>query len=252
MDKANKKILEMGLSLVGVSVFSFSDWLLGVLCSITKIEKTENNEMLLMCVGICLIFLAVYMHHMSEKRQKVLAIVGLDTVNTTRKFKNSNIINIIENVKGMNKKNSTSIVNEYKKDIDKCLENYSNYNISYFGIAPLPFIALAGNAYRKEKIYAHFEYFQKNDRIKALNFIPAMILAKLKLETKEVENSNIAVVTMETTCNINKIDLNQFKNCNLYRFYIDTPKTNAIISEKQLEEYSEEIANKIYQISKGD
>ena len=74
---------------------------------------------------------------------------------------------------------------------------------------------------------------------------------KLKCEEKN-NNSNIAVITIETTTRINNEDLKQFNNANFFRFYLENARTNAIVYEKQLEDYSETIADTIYKISKTD
>jgi len=250
MEKEIKKIFELGIGLVGTGMISLSDLILKALYKYLDIPYEEINSSIAFWCGIGLIVLAIVMHILDIKKEKVLAVIGLDTIKSTKKFKNSNIINIIDSVKKLKKTNSKNIITDYIGDVDKCLKNYSDYNVSYFGIAPLPFIALAGNAYRKEKIYSHYEYFQKNDKIKTLNYIPALVLPKLLLNTSLCKDSKIAVVTIETTCQMNEKDLEQFKNCSLYRFQLRKPKTNAIISERQLEAYSEKIADEIYKISK--
>lgn len=250
MEKEIKKILELGIGLVGTGMISLSDLILKALYKYFNIPYEEVNSNIAFWCGIGLIALAIVMHIFDIKKEKVLAVIGLDTIKATKKFKNSNIINIIENIKKLKNSNSRKIISDYISDVDKCINNYSDYNVSYFGVAPLPFIALAGNSYRKEKIYSHYEYFQKNDKIKTLNYIPALVLPKLLLNTSLCKGSKIAVVTIETTCQMNEKDLEQFKNCSLYRFQLRKPKTNAIISERQLEAYSEKIADEIYKISK--
>lgn len=42
----------------------------------------------------------------------------------------------------------------------------------------------------------------------------------------------------------------QLKNANIYQFYLENARTNAITSEKQIENYSEKIVDEIYKISK--
>ena len=250
MEKQIKELLELGIALVGAGMVSLPDLVLKELYKFLVIPYEEINTSMAFWVGIALIIVAIVMYILDIKKEKVLAVIGLDTIKSTKKFKNSNIINIIDSVKKLKKTNSKNIITDYIGDVDKCLKNYSDYNVSYFGIAPLPFIALAGNAYRKEKIYSHYEYFQKNDKIKSLNYIPSFVLPKLLLSTSLCKDSKVAVVTIETTCQMNKKDLEQFKNCSLYRFQLENPKTNAIISERQLEVYSEKIADEIYKISK--
>ena len=250
MSKEMKELLKLGIALVGTGMVSFPNLILKWCYKFFDIPYEEMNINVTFWIGVSIIIGVIVVHVLDVKREKVLAIIGLDTIKSTKKFKNSNIINIIDSVKKIKKSNSTKIIADYIGDVDKCLNNYNDYNISYFGIAPLPFIALAGSAYRKEKIYSHFEYFQKNDKIKALNFIPQFMLPKLLLNTSLIKDSKVAVVTIETTCQMTETDLEQFKNCNIYRFKLKNAKTNAIISEKQLEAYSEKIADEIYKISK--
>ena len=250
MSKEMKELLKLGIALVGTGMVSFPDLILKWCYKFFNIPYEEMDINVSFWIGVAIIIGVIVVHVLDVKREKVLAIIGLDTIKSTKKFKNSNIINIIDSVKKIKKSNSTKIIADYIGDVDKCLNNYNDYNISYFGIAPLPFIALAGSAYRKEKIYSHFEYFQKNDKIKALNFIPQFMLPKLLLNISLIKDSKVAVVTIETTCQMDEKDLEQFKNCNIYRFKLKNAKTNAIISEKQLEAYSEKIADEIYKISK--
>ena len=156
MSKEIKDLLKLGIALVGTGMTSIPDLILKVGYEFFGIQYEEMNINVTFWVGVIIIIVAIVMSILDVKKEKVLAIVGLDTIKSTKKFKNSNIINIIDSVKKIQKTNSNEIITGYIGDIDKCLNNYSDYNVSYFGIAPLPFIALAGNVYRKEKIYSHY------------------------------------------------------------------------------------------------
>ncbi len=190
------------------------------------------------------------MNYLDNKKEKTIAIIGLDTIKSTELLKDTNIINVINDIKILNTRNSKKIIKEYLNELEKSITNYSSYNISYFGIAPLPFVALAGKYYRKIKMYSHYEYYQRNDKIVSLNFKPTFLFPRLQMSTNLTKKSNVAIITIETTCRINQSDLEQFKNCDNYNFYLEEAKTNSIVSEKQLEAYSEQIANEIYKISK--
>ena len=191
------------------------------------------------------------MYYKESKENHTLSIIGLDNMNYITKIKNPLTINIIDDCKNIKKSNSKSIISSYVKNIKEKISNYISYKISYFGVAPLPFIAIAGKYYRKVNIVIHYEYHQKDDKILPLKTKKLFLNEKLKCEQKN-NNSKIAVITIETTTRINDEDLKQFRNANIFRFYLEDARTNAIVYEKQLEEYSEIIADTIYKISKTD
>lgn len=250
MSRESKKILELGIGFAGAGIISFQDLILKSLYKLLKIEYEEINVNFLFIAGLLLIGIAIIMNYLDNKKEKTIAIIGLDTIKSTELLKDTNIINVINDIKILNTRNSKKIIKEYLNELEKSITNYSSYNISYFGIAPLPFVALAGKYYRKIKMYSHYEYYQRNDKIVSLNFKPTFLLPRLEMSTNLTKKSNVAIITIETTCRINQSDLEQFKNCDNYSFYLEEAKTNSIVSEKQLEAYSEQIANEIYKISK--
>lgn len=249
MKKIIYNLFALGIGLMGLSITSINDLLIKYLYKCLNISYEELNVNIAFFSGLLIILIAVFLFIFISAKERTLSIIGLDSIKCVDKIKNANVINIIKNIKNLNKKNSKAIIEDYINDIEKHINNYFSYGVSYFGVAPLPFIALAGVNYRKIGIISHYEYYQKNDKIKSLNYIPGFLCQRLKKQ-EEINNNDTAIVTIETTARINENDLKQFNSIDIYKFYLKNPKTNAIFSEYQLEGYSEKIADEIYKISK--
>jgi len=249
MTKKAAALFTTGIGFLSLSIPSFNDLLMQILYKLFDVTyPSQINTYVGIITGFILVITAFLITYNENKNKKTLAIIGLDTIQVSKKLKNPVIINIIDNINKLSKKNNKSIISYYIDSIENTINNYSNFDISYFGIAPIPFIALAGINYRKIPIANHYEFFQKDDNIKPLSQINPFY-PKLFCEKKIEENSKCTIVTIETTCRISNNDLLQFKNANSYRFYLKKAKTNAIFSEKQLENYSEKITNELYKIS---
>ena len=247
----SKKFLDKGFVFLGVGIASFGNILTEIILNYFNIDIPQYNIYICLIVGILLIIIGLIMYYKESKENHILSIIGLDNMNYITKIKNPLTINIIDDCKNIKKSNSKSIISSYVKNIKEKISNYISYKISYFGVAPLPFIAIAGKYYRKVNIVNHYEYHQKDDKILPLKTKKIFLNEKLKCEQKN-NNSKVAVITIETTTRINDEDLKQFRNANIIRFYLEDARTNAIAYEKQLEEYSETIADTIYKISKID
>ena len=245
----SKKFLDKGFVFLGVGIVSFGNILTEIILNYFNIDIPQYNIYICLIVGILLIIIGLIMYYKESKENHTLSIIGLDNMNYITKIKNPLTINIIDDCKNIKKNNSKSIISSYVKNIKEKISNYISYKISYFGVAPLPFVAIAGKYYRKVNIIKHYEYHQKDDKILSLKTKKLFFNEKLKCEEKN-NNSNIAVITIETTTRINDEDLKQFRNANVFKFYLEDTRTNAIAYEKQLEEYSETIADTIYKISK--
>ncbi len=245
----SKKFLDKGFVFLGVGIASFGNILTEIILNYFNIDIPQYNIYICLIVGILLIIIGLIMYYKESKENHTLSIIGLDNLNYITKIKNPLTINIIDDCKNIKKSNSKSIISSYVKNIQEKISNYILYKISYFGVAPLPFIAIAGKYYRKVNIVNHYEYHQKHDKILPLKTKKLFLNEKLKCEQKN-NNSKVAVITIETTTRINDEDLKQFRNTNIFRFCLEDARTNAIAYEKQLEEYSEIIADTIYKISK--
>ena len=247
----SKKFIETGFAFLMAGIISPQDVILLIICKLFNINIDEYNIHICLIIGILLIITGLIIYYKESKENHTLSIIGLDNINYIKKIKNTLTVNIIDDCKNIKKSNSKLIISSYVKNIKEIINNYTSYKISYFGIAPLPFIAIAGKYYRKVDIINHYEYQQKNDKIMSLKTKKLFFNENLKCEQKE-NNSDITVITIETTTRINNQDLKQFQNVNIIRFYLENARTNAIVYKKQLEEYSETIADTIYKISKED
>lgn len=245
----SEKFLENGFTFLMCGVLTLPSLVLLIICKLFGIEINEYNIYISLIIGVVLIVIALFFHFKEQRETRTLTIIGLDNNSYGKKIKNSLIINIIDDCKILSKNKARTIIPNYIKNIKDTINNYISYKISHFGVASLPFIALAGKYYRKVQINHHYEYQQSDDKIVPLKTKKNATFEQLKCEMKNIESS-VALVTIETTSKISNSDLKQFNNVSIFKFYLENPKTNAIIFENQLEKYSEMIADAIYKISK--
>lgn len=162
------KFIKFGFLFLTAGIISLEDLLILVVCKLFNINVQEYDIHLCLIIGSLLIIVGVILYYFEEKKSRVLTIIGLDNISFTKKITNPITINIINDCKKIKKSNSNRIISNYIKEINGKITNYFAYSFSYFGIAPLPFIAIAGKYYRKIKMNHHYEYYQKNDSISAL------------------------------------------------------------------------------------
>lgn len=161
----SKKFLDKGFVFLGVGIASFGNILTEIILNYFNIDIPQYNIYICLIVGILLIIIGLIMYYKESKENHILSIIGLDNMNYITKIKNPLTINIIDDCKNIKKSNSKSMISSYVKNIKEKISNYISYKISYFGVAPLPFIAIAGKYYRKVNIVNHYEYHQKDDKI---------------------------------------------------------------------------------------
>lgn len=245
----SQKFIKSGFIFLMVGIISLEDVIISIICKLFDIGIEEYDINVCLIIGSVLIMIGLILYIKENKQSHTLTIIGLDNISYINKIKNPLTINIIDDCKSLNKSNSKTVISSYVKNVKDKIDDYRSYQISYFGIAPLPFIAIAGKYCRKVRINHHYEYHQGNDKILPLKFKSFLFGEQLKYMEKRNDNA-VGVITIETTSRINDNDLCQFKNANIFRFYLEKARTNAITYEKQLERYSEIIADSIYKISK--
>ena len=249
MKKTIKNLFTAGIALVTISVPSIEDFIYNIVYKFFKLELPNVNGNLCMIIGLCTIGIAAFMYINTNNKSKTISIIGLDSKYQADNLPDTHMLDIRENIKKLNNNNSTNIIKDFICDIDKFIDNYLNKEKSYYGVAPIPFIALAGTRFKKEIIANHYEYNSSNDRINKLNFKLSLLLPKMKINriNKKTKDS---VICISTTSKITKSDLTQFSNYNIHHFYLENCKDNIIISEEQLKKYSDLIVKEIYEISK--
>ncbi len=250
MKKIIISLYSVGAALLAIGNPSIKDLLLNIAYKLLDVKLPEVNGNLSLIAGIIVILIATYLFNKVYGLNITLALIGLDEKSQTKKLKYVHMINIIELVKKLNKSNSKKIISNINEKIDDFKLNYSDGEKSYYGVAPIPLIAIAGLKFRKEKIKNYYEYNSSNDEVETLSSKAAIFIQKLYYD--EIDNSSEnSIVCISTTSKITNDDIKQFENMNIYSFYINKCKDNSIVSKKQLEKYSNNIVKKIYDISKS-
>ncbi|WP_052013252.1 SAVED domain-containing protein [Halalkalibacter akibai] len=138
-------------------------------------------------------------------------------------------------------------------------EESRHFQRGYTGIAPIPFIALAGTQLKREKFDKYYEfdkiesqsyYSLKTDKVNRILGKPADFpeltlktdISKLDIKKKE------AVIAISVTQNILDADLKQFAQAEIVNLSLDGPCDNAIRFERQLISYRNQIVDTIYAI----
>lgn len=250
MEKTIKGLYAVGISLVTVSILSLEDFIYNMLYKAFKIEVPKVDGNLSMIIGFLILILATFLHIKTSRKSRIISIVGLDSKYQADDLPDSHLIDIRDNIKILSNKNSNTIIKDYISDINKFMNNNLNKEKSYYGVAPISFIAIAGTKFRKERIVNHYEYHCSNDKVSKLNIKPSILLPKLKVN-RVTNNFEDSVICISTTSRISDRDLKQFSKYNISYFYLEDCKDNSIVSESQLRKYSDLIVKEIYEISKS-
>lgn len=238
-----------GISLITITVPSVEDFLCNLLYKKIGIDIPYVNVYFCMIIGVFALLLATFLLLKTNKNGKTISIIGLDSKFQTDDLPDVYMIDLRDNVKKLNNSSSSRIIKEFISDVDKFINNNINKNKSYYGVAPIPFVAVVGTKFRKEKILNHYEYDSSNNKVNKLNLKPSILHPKMKIDRISNDNEN-TVICISTTSKINDGDLKQFLKYNISHFYLKKCKDNIIKSEEQLKKYSDLIVNEIYDVSR--
>jgi hypothetical protein len=157
----------------------------------------------------------------------------------------------------MNKTLASTIGGLIEEKVKSFKEESKHFQRGYTGIAPIPFIALAGTHLKREKIDNYYEF----DKVESQSYYSLKQEKAWRLFSKSQDypelklcsdisrldvNKKEAVIAISVTQNIMDADLAQFYPAEIVRLSIDNPCDNAIQFEAQLIEYRKQIVDKIY------
>lgn len=159
----------------------------------------------------------------------------------------------------MNKKLVETIGGFIEEKVKSFKEESKHFQRGYTGIAPIPFIALAGTHLKREKIDNFFEFDKINtqsyyslNQEKAKRFWgKSADYPELKLITNISmldDQKKEAVIAISVTQNILDADLQQFDQAEIVKLSLDNPCDNAIQFQAQLMDYRKQIVDTIYAI----
>lgn len=220
-------------------------------------EQKVNNWSI--GVGFVLVAIGIWCLFYIRDRIYVLNIFGLfiqPEVSEEQNIKNLKlvdfkvkeiIIDFVDIFKSQNKltkKTNDIIVNKIKKDCEKFKNRSNGFANCYTGTAPIPYTILAGTYLADSHIERYFENDKRINKLVELNKkkrgYPEL---KQELPDNRTADSREIVVAVSITQTIQDSDIEQFKNMDVVRLYLDIPKDGAIESLNQLNDYKDKMIN---------
>jgi hypothetical protein len=227
---------------------------------ITK-EMSEAN-ILQLVVGVVLLAVGIYFWQYVKNKIYILNINAYqdkrieghnrDLGLSTFEFKEREIDFIRIFTKDMKPTLAKQIVHLIEDKTKSFKDESKEFKRGYTGIAPIPFVALAGTYLKKEKIDHYFEYDKKiTEKFYKLtsgtNYPPLRLsedLSNLNTSAGEV------VLAVEVTTEILDAHLTQFNELDVVRLSVDTPGDNTIQFKEQLVDYSNKVVETIEELGK--
>ncbi|MGV2965263.1 SAVED domain-containing protein [Paenibacillus sp. AGC30] len=253
-------LITAGLGIINGSFGTFSDKFFAALIQ----QQSETNYVQL-AVG-CAIFLGgLYSSRYVRNKLYILNINGYrdyriedhqnDLGLSPFEFKENTIDFIRLFKRGPTQQNFDDIYEEIKQKIDAFKRESVDVKRAYTGIAPIPFILLAGRHFGGDGINEHFELRKGNNntyyRLKSnkkwkffATKYPALHLTMPNLNQTVTE----IVLTVGLTSKITASQAEQF-SCPIVDLSLDNPMDNAILFKEQLSEYNNQIYKLLIQLS---
>ncbi len=148
--------------------------------------------------------------------------------------------------KGINKLTSKDIIDEIKEKVATFKAESKDKSRAYTGIAPIPFIFVAGKEFSREKFHRYFEYDKFNNIYYSLTPCNKRKkpYSRLRVSTNiaTISSSGIedVVLVVSITQQILDSDLSQFAYPKIH-VAVDNPSDNKIKYTNQLDEYTMKI-----------
>jgi len=99
MTKKAAALFTTGIGFLSLSIPSFNDLLMQILYKLFDVTyPSQINTYVGIITGFILVITAFLITYNENKNKKTLAIIGLDTIQVSKKLKNPVIINIIDNI----------------------------------------------------------------------------------------------------------------------------------------------------------
>jgi hypothetical protein len=156
--------------------------------------------------------------------------------------------------KEMNSQIAKDIVDIIKDKVTSFKEESREFHRGYTGIAPIPFVMLAGTYLTREKIDEYFEFnkveTQKYYKLKTggsspKHYSPLNLMTDLNKLDKKAEDVVLAICT---TTDIPNSDLVQFKGKKIVKLSVENPADNTIQFKNQLIDYTKTVKETIEEI----
>ncbi len=227
---------------------------------ITK-EMSEAN-ILQLIVGVVLLAVGIYFWHYVKNKIFILNINGYydkriegqnkDLGLGTFEFKEREIDFIRIFKKGIKPSSAKEIGHMIEEKTISFKNESKEFKRGYTGIAPIPFVALAGTYLQRERIDHYFE-FDKINTEKFYELKEGNGYSSLELET-DLNNLTPTVeevvLAISVTKEIADVHLTQFSGLDIIKLSVDTPEDNKIRFTNQVVEYANTIMQTIEDIGK--
>ena len=256
------KLIEGGIALVVATIPSFSDKLIQFLYDFLNVEKSvvidELSPWWLVGLGLLLLSVGIILKIIDASAKCVILNMP-GTIHHTKddgmlKALNTNNCDEIEisttNCQAEMQKISQTKVKAVLGDMQLQMDRFnrmSNYKRCFTGMAPIPFVILAGTKHKGSDITYYLEFNKAIQQYVKLNKekkYPKLIKPEIvSVNAKEI------VVSVSTTAVINDTNTNQFK-MPVFNLSLKETKDNAIHSKKQLNEYVNDTVTFISEICK--
>jgi hypothetical protein len=256
------KLIEGGITLILATIPSFSESLLQFLYDFLNVEKSvainELSPWWLVALGLLLLSVGVILKIIDASAKCVILNMP-GTIHHTKddgilKALNTNNCDEIKisaaNCQTEMQKISQTKVNAVLSDIKLQMDRFnrmSNYKRCFTGMAPIPYVILAGTKHTGSDIRYYLEFNKATQQYTKLNNekkYPKLIKSEIvTIDTNEI------VVSVSITAVINDTNTKQFK-MPVFNLSLEKTKDNAIYSKKQLNEYVDDTVTFISEVCK--
>lgn len=253
-------LITAGLGLINDSFGTFSDKFFASLVH----QQSETNYVQL-AVGIALLLGGFYSNRYIRNKLYILNINGYRDyrIEDHRKDLGLNPFEFKENTidfirlfnRGPNQPNFDDIHDEIKQKIDTFKRESVEVKRAYTGIAPIPFILLAGRHFGGDGIDDYFElkkgnnntYYRLKSNKKWKFFSKKYPKFQLTMPSPNQSVTDI-VLTVGLTSKITASQVAQF-SYPIVDFSLDVPMDNAIVFKEQLSDYKNQIFDLLIKLS---
>ena len=228
--------------------------------SIAIIKETSEPNIPQLITGAILLIAGIYFWKYIKNKIYILNINGYydkriegnnrDLGLGKFEFKEREIDFIQTYKKGINPTTTKDIANMLKEKVTSFKDESKEFKRGYTGIAPIPFVALAGTYLQREKIDHYFE-FDKIDTEKYYELKEGNGYSALEVKTDLNHlNPNVTevVLSISVTKEIKDVQLTQFEGIDIVKLAVDTPEDNKIRYTNQLKDYVKTIMDTIEEI----
>ncbi|WCK57138.1 SAVED domain-containing protein (plasmid) [Aneurinibacillus sp. Ricciae_BoGa-3] len=221
-----------------------------------EMSQTNYPELV---TGIILVLGGVYFLQYVKKKLYILNINGYEDKRIeghnqdvrlgSFEFKERDIDFIRLYRKGVNADSAKEIIQILQEKVKSFKDESTEFKRGYTGIAPIPFVMMAGTFLAKERIDEYLEFDKKETQkyyrlVKGNDFPPLQITDFNTIN----QNAEDVVIAITLTTKITNADLSQFNGFPVVRVSVPTPQDNVIRYKQQLIEYKSKIADLIEDI----